>query len=125
MYLKAVSQLLDSCSQNFPERQCILDALVITMTNNTCNFMGRHFMQIDGATIGGPESASVTDIHGAVFSDSKIEENIINDDENWKRYRDHNFSISLRTCKEREIEKTKWMNENIVKDKKKKHYNGM
>ena len=119
MYLKAVSQLLDSCSQNFPERQCILDALVITMTNNTCNFIGRHFMQIDGATIGGPESASVTDIHGAVFSDSKIEENIINDDENWKRYRDHNFSISLRTCKEREIEKTKWMNENIVKDKKK------
>ena len=32
------------------------------MTNNTRNFMGRHISQIDGATIGGPESASVTDI---------------------------------------------------------------
>ena len=42
------------------------------MASNTCNFMGRHFTQIDGATIGGPESASLTDIHGAVFIDSKI-----------------------------------------------------
>ena len=49
--------------------------------------MGRHFTQIDGAAIGGPESASVTDIYGAVFIDSKIEENIINENEDWKQYR--------------------------------------
>ena len=66
--------------------------------------MGRYFMQIDGANIGGPESASVTDIYGAVFIGSKSEENIINEDEDWKRYRDDSFSISLRTCKEREID---------------------
>ena len=53
--LKTVSQLLDSRSQNLSEKQCILDALAITMTSNTCNFMGRHFTQIDGAIIGGPE----------------------------------------------------------------------
>ena len=95
MCLKAVGQLLDFRGQNFSEKQCILDALAITMTSNTCNFMGRHFTQIDGATIDGPESASVTDIYGAVFIFSKTEENIINEDEDWKPYRDDSFSISL------------------------------
>ena len=85
--------------------------------------MGRYFMQIDGANIGGPESANVTDIYGAVFIGSKSEENIVNEDEDWKQYRNDSFSISLRTCKEREIDEwMKWMNENIVKDK---IYNGM
>ena len=117
MCLETVGQLLDFRSQNFPEKQRILDALVITVTSNTCNFMGRHSTQIDGATINRSESARVTDIYGAVFIDSKTEENIINEDEDWKRYRDESFSISLRTCKDRKIEKTKWMNENIVKYK--------
>ena len=49
------------------------------MTSNSCNFMGKYFTQVDGATIGGPESASLTDIYGAVFIDSKIEENIISE----------------------------------------------
>ena len=84
MCLKAVGQLLDTRNKNFPEKQCILDALAITMTSNTCNFMGKYFMQVDGATIGGSESASITDIYGAVFIDSKIEENIINENEDWK-----------------------------------------
>ena len=48
------------------------------MTSNTCKSFGRHYPQIDGITIGGPESSSVTDIYGAAFIDSKIEENIIN-----------------------------------------------
>ena len=74
MCLKAVGQLLDTRKENIPEKQCILDALTITMTSNSCNFMGKYFTQVDGATIGGPESTSVTDIYGAVFIDSKIEE---------------------------------------------------
>ena len=101
MCLKAVGQLLDFCSQNFPGKQCILDAPAITLASNACNFMGRHFTQIDGAAVGGPESASVTGIYGAVFIDSKIEENIINEDEDWKQYRDDSSLISLQTCKER------------------------
>ena len=117
MCLKAVGQLLDTRKENIPEKQCILDALAITMTSNSCNFMGKYFTQVDGATIGGPESASVIDIYEAVFIDSKIEENIINENEDWKQYRDGSFSISLQTSKEREIEKTEWMNNNIVKDK--------
>ena len=79
--------------------------------------MGKYFTQVDGATIGGPESASVTEIYGAVFIDSKIEENIINENEDWKRYRDDSFSIFLQSSREREIEKTNWMNDNIVKNK--------
>ena len=119
----AVGQLPHFRSQNFPEKQCILDALALAMTSNTCNFMGRHFTQIDRATTGGPKSAIVTNTYGDVFIDSQVDENITNEDEYWKRYRDDSFSISFRTCKEREIEKTKWMNENIVKDKK--NCNGM
>ena len=63
--------------------------------------MGRHFTQIDGATTGGPESASVTDIYEAVCNDSKIEENIINEDEGWKRYRDDSFNIFAKLQRER------------------------
>ena len=47
MCLIAVGQLLDFRSQNFPDKQRTLDALAITMTSDTFNFMGRHFMQID------------------------------------------------------------------------------
>ena len=90
-----MDHLLDCSSQKFPEKQCILNALTITMTSNTCNFKDRHLAQIDGATIGGPESASVNDIYGVVLINSKIEENIINEDEDWKRYRDDSFSIFL------------------------------
>ena len=43
MYLKAEGQMLDFRSQNFPEKQCIWDALAIPMTSNAWNFMGRHF----------------------------------------------------------------------------------
>ena len=67
MCVKAVGQLLDTRKENIPEKQCILDALAITMTSNSCNFMGKYFTQVDGATIGGQESASVTDIYGAVL----------------------------------------------------------
>ena len=56
-------------------------------------------------------------IYGAVFIDSKIEENIINEIEDWKRYRDDSFSKSLQSSREREIEKTNWMNDNIVQNK--------
>ena len=49
--------------------------------------------------------------------DSKIWENIINEDEDWKQDRDDSFSIPLKTCKGKEIRKTKLMNGNIVKHK--------
>ena len=87
MCFKAVGQLLDFRSQRFPEKQYILDALAIEITSNACNFMDTHFPQIDGTTTGRPESASVTYIYGEVSIDSKIEENVINEDEDWNRYK--------------------------------------
>ena len=39
------------------------------MSGNNGDIGGHHFTQIDGATIGGPESASVTDIFGGQFID--------------------------------------------------------
>ena len=117
MCIEAVGQLLDTRTENNPPKECILDALKITMKSNNCEFLGRHFTQIEGATIGGPESASVTDIFGAIHIDKKIMENVIQDDEDWKRYRDDSWSISTNTSKEREEDKTRWMNYNVVKDK--------
>ena len=117
MCIEAVGKLLDTRSNNIPPKECIIEALSITMNSNNCKFLNQHFTQIDGATIGGPESASVTDIYGAVFIDRKIEENIINEAEDWMRYRDDSWSVSTATSLEREEQKTMWMNNNIVKDK--------
>ena len=54
--------------------ECILEALKITMTSNNGEFLKRHFTQINGATIGGPASASIMDIFGAVFIDPVAKE---------------------------------------------------
>ena len=54
-----------------PSKQCILEALQITMSCNSGIFLGKHFTQIQSATIGRPESASVTDIFGAEYIDKR------------------------------------------------------
>ena len=61
--LKGIEQVLgedECCSESYI--QCIVEAVRLTMTSNNCSFLGRHFTQIDGATIGGPDAGSVTDI---------------------------------------------------------------
>ena len=47
----------------------VLEALEITMSSNNGSFANNFFTQVNGATIEGPESASVTDIFGAVYID--------------------------------------------------------
>ena len=49
--------------------ECVLEALEITMSSNNGSFAYNFFTQVNRATIGGPESASVTDIFGAVYID--------------------------------------------------------
>ena len=66
--LKTLGQLLDFCSQNFADAKCILYALALTITSNTCNLMGRNFTKIERSSIDEPESVRVTDIPGAVVS---------------------------------------------------------
>ena len=57
------------------------------MTSNNCSFLGEHFTQIDGATIGGPNAGSVTDIYGAEYIGRVIYEECPFDIEEYKRYR--------------------------------------
>ena len=79
MCIEAVRRVLETAqSREFLEVpvECILEALKITMTSNNGEFLKRHFTQINGATIGGPASASVTDIFGAVFIDPVAKEGV-------------------------------------------------
>ena len=69
--LQAVKKILDDKATALPEinKECILEALSITMSSYNGQFQEKLFTQIEGATIGGPDSASVTDIFGAVYID--------------------------------------------------------
>ena len=74
--------------------ECIKEALAIIMSSNNGTFNGKFFTQVNGATIGGPESASTTDIFGAIHIDTVSREgdgSLIPQD--WKRYRDDTFDI--------------------------------
>ena len=53
----------------FPPTECVTEAITIVMSSNNCEFQKEHCTQINGATIGGPESVSTTDIFRAVFID--------------------------------------------------------
>ena len=67
--IQAVRTTLEIYATEFPDSkiECILESLEITMSSNNGKFLDRNFTQISGATIGGPESASVTDILGAIY----------------------------------------------------------
>ena len=93
------------------------------MSCNNGIFLGKHFTQIQGATKGGPESASVTDIFGAEYIDKKAMEGGGGrggggmESEDWKRYRDDTLDIK-ENCTVEELEIfTDYLNQNVLKDK--------
>ena len=97
--------------------ECVLEALEITMSSNNGKFANNFFTQINGATIGGPESASVTDIFGAIYIDPVARNGgpIVPTD--WKRYRDDTFNIE-KYLEEQELSSfTEYMNSNILGSK--------
>ena len=57
------------------------------MSCNNGEITGKHFTQINGATIGGPASGSVTDIFGAQYIDNLLEQGGNFEPLDWKRYR--------------------------------------
>ena len=86
--IQAIKILLDTRTYQIPSKECIHEAVDITMSSNTAHFCNRYFMQIDGATIASPDSGSITDIYGAIHIDKKfIDESPIKP-QNYKRYRD-------------------------------------
>ena len=72
--IHAVGATLEKYATEFSDSkmECILEALEITMSSNNGKFLHRNFTQINSATIEGPESASVTDILGAIYIDRVV-----------------------------------------------------
>ena len=97
--------------------ESIIEALEITMSSNNTKFEGRFFTQSNGATIGGPESASVTDIFGAIFIDpvAKTGGPFIPSD--WKRKRDETWDIEENVEGEQLEEFTRYLNSEVLRDK--------
>ena len=83
--------------------ECVSEALEITMSSNNGTFLGRNFTRINGATIGGPKSASVTDILGrSLYTEWFSERNSQLHPSEWKRYRDDGSDME-EDCDENQI----------------------
>ena len=71
MCIDAVRKVLEENQQldlGFPI-ECVLEALEITMSSNNGKFENNFYNQINGATTGRPESASVRGICGRAYMD--------------------------------------------------------
>ena len=115
--MDAVKQLLLTRKYIYPSAECILEDIGITMTSNSTKFSNTFFTQIDGATIGSPDSGSITDIFGAVNTDKKFIEEFPRKPDNCKRYRDDTIDVCKNTTDKEQQEITGWMNSNVYQDK--------
>ena len=70
------------------------------MSSNNCEFQEKHYAQINGATIGGPESASITDIFRAVFIDEPAPFEGPFEPLEFCGYRDDMFDVEITETKE-------------------------
>ena len=115
--IEAVSLTLNSRQgDNLLNKECIMEAVEITMSCNNIEYQNRYFTQINGATIGGPSSASITDIFGAHFIDKVIEEKCPYELGEYRRYRDDTVYINSWSFIEEQENITNWLNEEVYKD---------
>ena len=70
------------------------------MSSNNCEFQEKHYTQINGATIGGRESASTTDIFRAVFIDEPALKEGPFEPPEFCGYRDDMFDVEITKTKE-------------------------
>ena len=116
--IEAVEWVLNEAEESsVADNRSILEAVELTMTSNNCSFLGRHFTQIDGATIGGPAAGSITDILGAKFIDKVIYEECPYGINEYKRYRDDTIDVSSNTSIDQRHVINKWLNDNTYKGK--------
>ena len=116
--LKVIEHVLnkdESGSGNY--KRCVLEAVRLTMTSNNCSFLGRHFTQINGATIGGPDAESITDIFCAIYIDKIIYKECPHQISEYRRYRDDTIDISSETTIVYQEVINNLLNGNIYKDK--------
>ena len=98
--IEAARKRLEERVSKFPPTECITEAIKIVMSSNNCAFQEKHYTQINGPTIGGPESASTTDIFRAVFIDEPaLKEGPIEPLE-FCGYRDDIFDVKITKTKE-------------------------
>ena len=71
------------------------------MSSNNCQFQDDHYTQINGATIGGPESASTADIFGGIFLDEPAFKEGPFRPLELIRYRDDCFDVELNKKKQK------------------------
>ena len=111
--IQTIKILIDTRTYQIPSKECILEAVDIKMSSNTAHFCNRYFTQIDGATIGSPDSGSITNIYGAIQIDKKFMDESPIKPQNYKRYRDDTIDICKNSSKQGQNKITDWMNENI------------
>ena len=122
--IEAVSKTLNKWKPRWSKRrkECICEAVEITMTSNNGCIAGQ---QIDGATIRGPDSASIMDIFGGQFIDPvagrgmKTNAGEILKPLDWSRYRDDTFDIEIGELPNPEnvYRFTEYLNEEVCKEK--------
>ena len=108
--IEGVRKALDKWKPRWSKsrKECICEAVEITMTSNNGCIAGQFFTQIDGAIIGGPDSASITDIFRGQFIDPVAERGMKTNAEeilkplDWSRYRDDTFDIEIGELANRE-----------------------
>ena len=115
--IQAIKILLDTRTYQIPSKECILEAVDITVSSNTAHFCNRYFTQTDGETIGSPDSGSITDIYGTIHIDKKFIDESPVKPQNYKRYRDITIDICKNSSKQEQNKIIAWLNENICKDK--------
>ena len=90
--LEACRDSLNTRSEMKPSRECILEAIKITLECNNSIFNGKHYLQIDGTAMGPKNACSYADI-----SVSNIDKKVFCRDDIkplcWGRYRDDIFSL--------------------------------
>ena len=117
-YIEAVEWVLNEAEKSsVADNRSILEAVELTMTSHNCCFLGIHFAQIDGATIGRPAAGSITDIFSAKFIDKVIYEECPYDIDEYKRYRDDAIDVSSNTNIGQQYVINELPNDNIYKGK--------
>ena len=119
MCINAVKRVVEENAQIDLEVpiECVLEALEITMSSNNGSFVNNFFTQVNGATIGGPESASVTDIFGAVYIDPVAKNGGPFVPKEWKRYRDDTWDLEDHVSEQQLETFTEYLNSNVLENK--------
>ena len=79
--------------------------------------MNNFFIQTNGETIRGPESASVTDIFGVVYIDPVAEKGGPFAPKDWRRYRDDTWDLEENVTETQLHEFTEYMNSTVLQNK--------